>query len=102
MRALALFVLALTLAANAAAAEGKAHEPQPIEGYALARSYAPGQTARIALLGHTTPARVAIFHAGLERSNAMPHDDLLGAPVPAQVSLSPHEVRVRIGDWESG
>jgi N,N-dimethylformamidase len=102
MKTAALVVLALTFAANAAAAEGKAHEPQAIEGYALSRSYAPGQIARIALLGRMSGTRVAIFHAGLERSNAMPHDELLGAPVDAQVSVSPREARVRIGDWKSG
>jgi N,N-dimethylformamidase len=102
MRALPLFLLALVFATNAAASEGKAHEPQAIEGYALARSYAPGQTAQIALLGQTGGVRVAIFHAGLEQSNAMPRDELLGAPVAAHVSVSPHAARVRIRGWQSG
>jgi hypothetical protein len=102
MRALALLVLPLLFAANAAAAEGRAHEPQPIEAYAQARSYAPGQTARIALLGRTAGARVTIFHAGVERENAMPHDELLGAPVETEVSATASEARVRIGAWQSG
>ena len=39
--------------------------------YALARSYSAGHIARIELVGRTSGARVRVFHAGLEHSNAM-------------------------------
>src|SRR5689334_5987500 len=97
-----LLLVALAGPAGAAAAEGKSVPPQAIEGFALARSYAPGQVARIALLGRTSEARVAVFHAGLERSNRVPSKELLGAPVHAQVALTPHEARIDVGSWPSG
>src|SRR5204863_8691759 len=81
---------------------GAAHPPQHIEAYALARSYSAGHIARIELVGRTSGARVRVFHAGLEHSNAMPAEELLGAPVAARVTISKHEARIRVGGWESG
>lgn len=75
---------------------------QQLEGYALARSYAPGETARIALLGRTTGARVAIFHSGPEKSNDMSAGVLLGTPVRANVTVTDREALVPVGNWESG
>jgi N,N-dimethylformamidase beta subunit-like protein len=94
--------LALGCATDALASEGQAVPPQAIEAYSLARSYAPGETARIELLGNTLEARILVFHAGLERSNTLPTHELLGTPVRARVALSTHEARVAIGDWQSG
>jgi hypothetical protein len=104
MRRAAVVSLLAVLAgsANAVASEGKALPPQAIEGYALARSYAPGQVARIALLGRTAGARLELYHAGLERSNTMPSQELLGAPVPARITVSSHEARFGVGRWPSG
>jgi N,N-dimethylformamidase len=103
MKAFAIVLLTAGLAtANAYAEGGKGLPPQPIEGYAAARSYAPGQTARIVLLGRTPGTHVAIFHAGPEQSNAMPSNELLGVRVAARITTTAHEARVTVGDWESG
>ena len=95
-------VVALVCAANGYASEGKAVPLQAIEGYALARSYAPGQVARVELLGHAAGARVAVFHAGFEHSNRVPSRELLGAPVAARVVVTPGEARIAVGQWQSG
>ena len=97
-----ILVAALVLAGNAHASERKAVPPQAIEGYALARSYAPGDVARVELLGRTAGARVEVFHAGLEASNRMPSAELLGVRVAARVVVTPHEARIAVGSWESG
>jgi hypothetical protein len=102
MKSLAVILAALSVTASAGASEGKSVPPQAIEGYALARSYASGQIARIALVGRTSSARVRVFHAGLERTDAMPAKELLGVPVAAPVTVSTKEARVRIGAWQSG
>jgi hypothetical protein len=104
MRRVAAVLLLGALAgpASAAAGEGKSVPPQAIEGYALARSYSPGQVARIALLGRTSGGHVAVFHAGFERSNTMPAKELLGAPVAGRVAVTPHEARFKVGSWPSG
>jgi N,N-dimethylformamidase len=102
MRGLAILT---ALATFCLAGNADAHRPQPpqqLEGYALARSYAPGDIARIALLGRTAGARVAIFHAGFERSNDLPGNELLGTPVAAHVTVTAREAFVPVGDWESG
>jgi hypothetical protein len=93
---------ALLFAPNALADGGKAVEPQAIEAYAVARSYAAGDVARIALLGKTAGARAAVFHAGFETSNAAPRGEMPGAPVAAKVAVSAHEARVAVGAWPSG
>jgi N,N-dimethylformamidase len=102
--AAAALILAATLstAANAWADGGTAVAPQAIEGYAVARSYAAGETARIVLLGNTAGARVAIFRSGPEHETARPRRRLLGLAVRAAVSVSAREARVRVGAWESG
>jgi hypothetical protein len=103
MKALTIAVLAaLTLAANGYAESEKAIAPQSIEAYAFARSYAPGETARIELLGRTAGARVAIFHVGFESSNALTSQAMLGAPVTVRVSVSAREARAVVGNWQSG
>jgi hypothetical protein len=104
MRALAALVAAgLAAGASSAYADGgKAVAPHALEAYAGARSYTPGQTARIELLGRTAGARVTVFHSGLETSNAMSSDELMGAPVAAQVSTSAHAATFSIGHWPSG
>lgn len=102
MKRLVVVLAALSVTANAAASEGKSVPPQSIEGYALARSYAPGQIARIALVGRTAGARISVFHAGAERSDAMPGGELLGTPVTSSVTVSRKEGRVRVGAWQSG
>ena len=99
--ALAAVCLA-TGASNAYADGGKALPPHAIEARAIARSYAPGETARIEILGNTTGLGAAVFHSGLEASNSMSSDDLLGAPVAARISVSAHAARVEVGNWESG
>jgi hypothetical protein len=102
--AAAALILAATFwtTPNAAADGGKAVPPQAIESYAIARSYAPGQTAGIVLLGKTAGARVEIFHAGGERSAARPRQKMLGVAVAARIVVSARAARVRVGDWKSG
>ena len=102
MKAAAIVLVALTVTSSAYAEGRKGIPLQPIEAYAAERSYAPGETARIELLGRTAGARIAIFHAGLERSNSTPGDELLGEPVVAHVSAAGHEALVDVGAWESG
>jgi hypothetical protein len=102
MKAVALVTLALVVTANAAASEGKSIPPQAIEAYASARSYVAGDTASIELLGRTGGARVRVFHAGAERANALPAQELLGAPVAAAVRVGAHEARFAVGRWPSG
>jgi hypothetical protein len=102
VKAVAVAIAALAVTASAAASEGRPVPLQAIEGYSLARSYSPGQVARIELLGRTARARVRIFHAGLERSNRMPSKELLGAPVPASVAVARNEARLVVGAWQSG
>lgn len=100
--AIAVAVAALAGAVDAHAEGGKALPPQAVEAYALARSYTPGSTARIELLGRTSRAHVSIFHAGTEPSNAIPSNELLGTPLAASVVVSAHEARFRVGEWPSG
>jgi hypothetical protein len=102
MRRLAILITLATLGLAGNAYADRPQPPQQLEGYALARSYAPGETARIALLGRTAGARVSIFHAGFERSNDMPGNELLGTPVAAQATVTGRLALVPVGDWESG
>jgi N,N-dimethylformamidase len=104
MRALAALIAAglAAGAANAYADGGKALAPHAIEAHALARSYTPGETARIEILGETNGLHVALFHSGLETSNSMSNDDLLGTPVAARISASAHTASIPVGNWQSG
>jgi hypothetical protein len=99
---LALLAAAGVLGPGSVAHASNAPRPQPIEAYALARSYAPGTTARITLLGKTGGAHVAVFHAGTESSNALPSNTLLGTPVRAAVTVSARDARFSVGAWPSG
>jgi N,N-dimethylformamidase len=102
MRRLAVLTVLTTLCLAGSANGARPQPPQQLEGYALARSYAPGETARIALLGDTAGVHVAIFHAGVESSNEMSNSLLLGTQVAASVTLAGREARVPVGNWESG
>jgi hypothetical protein len=100
--ALTLAACVFSTAPSAHADAGSAVAPQASEAYASARSYAPGDTARIVLLGRTAGARVEIFHAGPEQTNARPRQDLLGVRVNATPVVSGRSCRVPVGAWESG
>jgi len=109
MRLLAALIIAASFVSGVANAYayadddgGKAFTPHALEAYAAARSYAPGQTARIEILGRTAGVRVAVFHSGLERSNSISSDDLFGAPVAAHVSISSQTATFPVGSWPSG
>src|SRR5712691_12482541 len=94
--AAAALILAAALAPNALADGGKAVDPQAIEGYAVARSYAAGDVVHVVLLGKTADARAAVFHAGFATSNAAPRGEMPGAPVAAKVAVSARETRVAV------
>ncbi len=68
----------------------------------LSRSYAPGQTAELAV--RTRGAfRLQIFHAGLEARRARSDDLMAGLPVGGSVrATGPGIVRVPVGKWPSG
>jgi hypothetical protein len=100
--AAAALVLAATFVPLARADGGKAVAPQAIEAYAVARSFAPGDSARIALLGQIAGARASVFRAGYEISDAARRGAMPGAPVKASVRLTGRGASVRIGDWPSG
>jgi hypothetical protein len=95
-------IAAAVLVPVAAAHAGAAPRPQAIEAYALARSYTPGGTARVALLGATRGVRVAVLHAGTESSNALPTNAMLGTPVRVGAAISGREARFTVGAWPSG
>jgi hypothetical protein len=67
-----------------------------------ARSYAPGQTALLAIRTHGTIS-LRIFRAGLEEQRARSDDLMAGKPVSAKVQVhGPGVVHVPVGNWTSG
>ena len=95
--------LAAALLCSATARASRPEPPRALEAYATARSYAPGDTATIVLLGDRRGVHVTIHQAGVERSNAMPSRELLGGPnIPTPVVTSEEGVRVAVGAWPSG
>jgi N,N-dimethylformamidase len=100
----ALIIAAVAaLVCAAAATASRPEPPRALEAYATARSYAPGDVARIELLGDTRGVSVTVHRAGDERSNAMPSHEMLGGPaVPVTATIGRHEIRLGVGTWPSG
>jgi hypothetical protein len=98
----AVVLTGLVALACAGSAAAQAPKPLPTEAYATARSYAPGSTARIVLLGRTSGATLSVVHVGLERSNDLPTAGLEGVAVPATAAVSGGNATIRIGSWASG
>jgi len=69
-------------------------------------SYAPGQTARLAISDRARNVSIQVFRAGGEATPTLANDVLLGAPVTAPRTIgsvdSRRIVTVAIGDWPSG
>ena len=97
---LVIVVAAVLLAPPAAGAE----QPQPVvSAYFTARSYGPGETARLAIEGSTQGVRGAVFHTGPEARATWAHGTMNGVRVPdARLHLGPHGATLRVGYWESG
>jgi hypothetical protein len=98
----AFLAILVGLSSAAAADAMTAPRPAPIEAFARARSYTPGATARVALLGSTHGARITILHVGAEPSNALPTNAILGSPVRVSAVVSCRELRFKVGTWPSG
>ena len=69
-------------------------------------SYAPGETAKVAIWTAGRRVNLQVFRAGTERTGIAAHDVMLGSAVtrPRQIGdvQRGDAIRIRIGDWPSG
>jgi hypothetical protein len=86
-------------AAGWTTASGGVSAYAPVQAAFAARSYAPGSTAVLDLVGHARAIEISIFQAG-----AGSHGDMDGKAVAPPVTRSDAgaSVRMKLGDWPSG
>jgi hypothetical protein len=106
-----LLVLAAALAAAGAAHADAEHAPPAgrpgVAAYFTARSYAPGQLARLVVTDGSRIVSVRVMHEGPEATNRSSTDTLFGVPVAGTLrrlagSASASPLEIRVGDWPSG
>jgi hypothetical protein len=109
----ALVVATLLLPVGARGASGQwptpklADVPGTIRAAFAARSYAPGESAALRVLGESKPFSLQVFRVGLERERPRRDDVLVGTPVSGRRTVIPRRggttrVEVEIGSWPSG
>jgi len=97
---LVLIVAAVLLLTPPARAE---QSPQAVSAYFTARSYGPGETARLAIEGSAQGVRGALFHAGPEARATWAPGTMNGVRVPdGRLRFGPHGATLTVGYWESG
>jgi hypothetical protein len=102
MTARLVVVVAAVVLVTPAARAGQA--PRGVSAYFTARSYRPGEIARLAIKGSRAQGvRGAVFHAGPEARATWASGTMNGVRVPdARLRSGPYGATLRIGYWESG